>query len=165
MKRLLLIFILILGLAVVGCSKDDEEIEAIEKEAAEDEATAVMDSLEGVGDQSAQEVGYVDSMATQAQTEPEPAITEPEPEPEPDYSDIAGYVVQVGSYTDRELAEWWAARYQNWEYPAFLRTVDIDGETIYRLRIGVYETFDDAKQIGELLVDRYSATYWIDNNR
>ena len=56
-------------------------------------------------------------------------------------------------------------QYQNRDYPAFLRQTEIDGEVYYRLRVGVYETYEEAKEVGELLVDRYSATYWIDSNR
>lgn len=154
MTRSCLIVLLAMVVLSAGCSKEQEELDAIQQDATTDEATAVMDSLEGTGAKEQPE--------TSGYAEPEPAA---EPEPEPDYSDITGFVVQIGSYTNYELASAMAEKYQNRDLPAFLREVEIDGRVYYRLRIGVYETYAEAKTVGEFLVDRYSATYWIDNNR
>lgn len=156
MIRLFIISILIIALVAVGCSKKQEEVDALQQEATGEDAAAVIDSMEGVG--------------TQTAGQDQPAMTEtvaeePEPEPEPDYSQIEGFVVQLGSYNNYDLAYYWAEKYQNRDFPAFLSEVELDGRIYYRLRVGIYETFEEAKQVGELLADRYSARYWIDNNR
>lgn len=162
MRLNLLIFILIFGLALVGCSKDKEDIEALQQDATGQDASAAMDSLRRTGDESGEAV------TDYGQTEPEVAAAEeayePEPEPEPEYPEVEGFVVQLGSYKDYQLAEYMAGKYQGRDYPAFVRQIDIGGETYYRLRVGVYGTYEEARQVGELLADRYSATYWIDNN-
>lgn len=160
MFRFAVIAILIAGLLATGCSKNDDDVAALEQEASQDEAAAVLDSLqqEGVIGDSAAITGEVS------------AAVKPEPEtetyqPKEDYSGYEGFVVQTGSYSSYEFAEMMAEKYRNRDYPAFVTTVDIEGVTYYRLRIGVYETQEEAKQIGELLVDRYSAEYWVDSNR
>jgi cell division septation protein DedD len=143
---------------VVGCSKKQDEIDALEQEATEEDAGAVMDSLEGTGMETTETVPAVPEEMT-SQAEPEEEVEKPE------YPEMEGFVVQLGSYHDYELANYWAEKYQNREYPAFIREVELGGETFYRLRVGVYDRFEEAREVGERLVDRYSATYWIDNNR
>jgi len=156
MTRLFMILVLIVALVVIGCSKKQEEIDALQQEATGEDATAVMDSLQGTSGETAE-------MSHPATTKP--VAKEPEPEPEPDYTGMTGFIIQLGSYNNYELASYWAEKYQNREYPAFLRQVELDGQTYYRLRVGVYDTYKEAKQVGELLADRYSVNYWIDNNR
>jgi cell division protein FtsN len=158
MTRVLLILFLIAGLLAAGCSKKQDEIDAIQQEAVDEDAAAVMDSLEGIGTET-DDVG--ETAPAEAAVEPVPEVEEPEAE----YADIEGFVVQLGSYRDNELASYKLEQYQNRDYPAFLRQTEIGGEVYYRLRVGVYETYEEAKEVGELLVDRYSATYWIDSNR
>ena len=154
MMRLFVMTLLIAALVVVGCSKKQDEIDALQQEAAGRDAAAVMDSLERAGREAA-DMQPLETARTPVS----------EPEPEPDYYAMEGFVVQLGSYNDYELAAYWAERYQNREFPAFLRQVEMEGRVYYRLRVGVYETYEEAKQIGELLADRYSASYWIDYNR
>jgi cell division septation protein DedD len=158
-RRNLLIFILAFSLIIIGCSKDQDEIDALQEDATEMDASAAMDSLESTGDEGGEAVtDYAEPEVTAAEESYEP-------EPEPEYPDVEGFVVQLGSYYDYELAEYFAGKYKNRDYPAFVRQIEIDGETYYRLRVGVYETYEEAERVGEELVDKYSATYWIDNNR
>ena len=158
MLRFLIVICLITGLMLVGCSKEEEDLRAIEQEAADQNAEAVMDSLEGTG-MEAEETGETTTAMTgmTAQEAKQPEM--------PDYSDLDGYVVQIGSHVSYEFARGMAEKYLERDYPAFVQTVEIDGQVLYRLRIGVYETKEDAEQVGELLVDRYSAEYWLDFNR
>lgn len=159
MFRTAITVILIAGLMATGCSNKDEDIAAIEQEASQDEAAAVMDSLLEGGTE-ADSTGQV--IAEAVETQPvEPEVT---PASE-DYSGLEGFVVQIGSYAGYEFAEMMAEKYRKRDYPAFVVTADIDGKTFYRLRVGVYETLEEAKQIGELLKDRYTAEYWVDSNR
>ena len=155
MFRLFLILVLIVGLMTVGCNDKQDEIEALQDEAAGEDAAAVLDSLEGSGEIT--EGVVEDAEPTVAEEVP----VEEEYEPEPDYSQAEGYVIQIGSYSDYELASYWAQKYLDREFTAFLSEAD----TFYRLRVGTYETFQEAKDAGELMADRYSITYWIDYNR
>ncbi len=159
MARLFLVFMLIAGLLLVGCSQKDEDADALGEEAAQDDAAAVMDSLNSEGTAGAEEQG---TLAEDNQVMPEPEETTYESEA--DYSGISGFVIQVGAYSDYEFARKMSEKYTERDYPAFIVSTEIDGMTYYRLRIGVYETEDEAKEVGELVKDRYSAEYWIDNN-
>jgi cell division septation protein DedD len=156
MYRIFVVAMLIVGLMFAGCSKKEEDIKAIEQEAVEGEAAEVMDSLERAGTEAET---YKETAAGAAQTE---TYSEAAPT---DYSGLEGFVVQIGSYADYGFARMMAEKYQSRDYPAFVQTIEIDGKIYYRLRVGVYETLEDAKTIGELLKDRYSAEYWIDMNR
>lgn len=157
MIRIAIIGILTLALAITGCSKKKEEAQALQKEAAQNEAATMMDSL-------AQKPPTTDTTAEvtpEPAPEQEPAATEPAvPEPPQE----AGYVVQVGSYLDHDMAESMVERYKNRGYDAFLVPIEIEGQEFYRLRVGVFDTYAEAKKVGDELVDRYSATYWVDNN-
>lgn len=159
----LCILALALVLAVSGCSKKKEEAQALQKEAAQDEATRAMDSL-------AQKPPATDTTAAvspETTVAHKPVKQEPveQEQAEPEYPQEAGFVVQVGSYLDHDLATSMADRYKKRGYDAFLVASEINGQEFYRLRIGVFDSYTEAKQVGEQLVDRYSATYWVDNNR
>ena len=159
MLRILLTIFLIIGLVLAGCSKKEEEIKAIEEEATDTGAEAVMDSLEDTGMEAGEREG--DTAAASKKT----TTRKPQQPEMRDFSDLEGYVVQIGSYSTYDFAQMMAEKYQGRDYPAFVQATDIEGQTYYRLRVGVYETLNDAKQIAELLGDRYSAEYWIDYNR
>lgn len=159
MARLFLVCIAIAGLLLVGCSKKDEDVDALSDQAAQDDAAAVMDSLNGTGADTVTEEQGTLAEDTQTKTEPEETQT-----PDVDYSGLQGYVVQVGAYADYDFAKMMSEKYTKRDYPAFVVSTDIDGVTYYRLRIGVYETYAEAKQVGDLIKDRYSADYWIANN-
>lgn len=155
--RFICFLILCFGLIAIGCSENQEDVDALGQEAAQDDASEVMDSLAGTteGDE-------IDTLAEEATEETGEVIDEPSSAP--DYSDLSGFVVQVGSYSTYEFAQMMADKYTRRDYPAFVVSTNIDGVTYYRLRIGVYETFEEAEQVGELVADRYSTEYWIDNN-
>ncbi len=160
MLRIFVLFVMTASLLITGCSKKKDEVDRLQQEAAEEDAAAVMDSLTRlprVPDTSA-------AAASRPSVTERPAQTKPE-EPEPEYQVGEGFVVQVGSYSGRELADYWAGRYQTWGYEAYVQTADIAGQTFFRLRIGPFDTYQEAKQIGALLVDRYSADFWVDNSR
>jgi len=156
--RIMAIGILVLALAVTGCSKKKEEAKALQQEANQDEAAMAMDSLT----QTPPPTDTVAEVTPEPTIKPKPTVTTPAEPPTPPQQ--AGFVVQVGSYLNYELAESMADRYKSRGYEAFLVPTDVDGKEFYRLRIGVFDTYAEAKQIGAEVADRYSATYWIDNN-
>ena len=71
MTRILLILFLVAGLLAAGCSKEQDEIDAIQQEAVDEGAAAVMDSLEGIGTEA-------DDVGEPAPVEPAPEVEEPE---------------------------------------------------------------------------------------
>ncbi len=155
MARIIIVLIMCAALFVSGCSEKDEEIAEMQDGTTE---SAVQDSIK-----RAEEAALADSIAAAS-------VAEPEPEPDTygvntDYSQLDGYVAQIGSYAERNFAEMIAEKYQNRDYPAFVTSLDIDGATYYRVRVGVYETFAEAKEIGNLIKDRYSIEFWVDSNR
>jgi len=160
MFRFMVMALLIAGLLIAGCSKKNEDVEALEKEAAQDDAAAVMDSLNQVGTETTPEVTETTKPTTEPVKKPEKPAVETD-----NLAGIEGYVVQIGSYASHDFAAMMAEKYQKREFPAFIRSVDIDGNTYYRLRIGVYETVEEAKMVGDIIKDRYSVDYWVDNNR
>ena len=141
----LIILAFCLGLLLAGCQKKKEDVEALKKETGETTA----DSIAAAG---------VDTMAQKA------LAAQPKTAAEPDYSQLKGYVVQIGSYATYDFARATADKYVGRDYPAFVVSKAIDGKTYYRVRLGVYEKYAEAKQIGELVKDRYSADFWIDSN-
>ncbi len=76
-----------------------------------------------------------------------------------------GYVVQLGTYTNRDLAARWVEKYRAQQFPAFLNVVEVNGRTCYRVRIGVYTTYQEAKTVGEKLAGPNSTAYWIDKSQ
>jgi septal ring-binding cell division protein DamX len=157
MARYISFVILCFGLILMGCSNNQEDVDALSEEAAQDNASGVMDSLEGSG------LGEENDTLAEVATAETEEMTD-ESSSAPDYSDLSGFVVQVGSYSTYEFAQMMADKYTDRDYPAFVVNANIDGITYYRLRIGVYETMEEAKKVGELVSDRYSTEYWIDNN-
>lgn len=157
MSRIILIAIICTTLLMAGCSKKDDEIAEIEKGG-------------GTADSIVQDSINRANQATMADSIAAANATQPEPESESygintDYSQLVGYVAQIGSYADPGFAEMIAEKFQSRDYPAFVTSIDIDGASYYRVRVGVYESFAEAKEIGELIKDRYSIEYWVDSNR
>ena len=171
---------------VTGCRKQEEDIEALSREAVEDEVTAVLDSLE-----QAAATGRSDMAPVSAEVQPavhrppldpaavvtsEPAAGDSEPAPISDSEIIApieapeadlveqgqaGWVIQIGTFTEYTAAVQAADTYKLANLPAFVRRVDKDGKTFYRLRIGAYDTREEARTVGEELKVRYGLEYWI----
>lgn len=185
MTRTVLVILLVAVVAVVGCNKKQEEIDAIEQEATERELTAFLDSLEKANsEKGARQVTDVQSIATSTPVGPEtvsPTAEIPPPEPPPAETTATepakppetlpgahpagGYVVQIGSYADSALADKIAEKYRRQGFPAFLQEVEVTGKTYYRLRIGAYDTYAKAQEIGRVLTEKYALSYWIDDTR
>jgi len=162
MIRVCAAWILTIGLCLAGCAEKREEAKALEKEVIGDRAAVVMDSLAAPAKPEPQKDT---SLMTPPPAEVPQAAKPVAPALKPALSDVDGFVIQLGSYADQDLATAKAEEYQRRGYHAFVSRAEVGGRTVYRLRIGVYDTYQEAQEVGRLLADRYSAQFWIDRNR
>lgn len=170
-----------------GCRRQEEDIEALSREAVEDEVTAVLDSLEraanaprtdtipvvtaapSADDQPPDNVSSVSTSVPSAGGEPEPApISTPSIVVAAESLKTAavepgkvGWAIQIGTYAEHAAAEAAAETYRQAGFPVFVRRAEKDGKTFYRLRIGVYDSREEAQKVGEELKSRYGLDYWI----
>lgn len=138
----------------VGCSKDEDKVAELEQEVMDAESQDVL----------------ADTTAGEGVTEPEQetaegyAMAEEEPAKSYEPSATGGFTVQVGAGTNEVNADYLAEKFINRGYEAFITRVYIDDVLHYRVRVGNYETFEQAKEIGMEIKDKYSIDFWIDNN-
>ncbi len=67
------------------------------------------------------------------------------------------------SYTTEPTASCGAPGvYQNRGYEPYVTNETVDGQMTYRVRIGQFESFNDAKALKNELGDKYSIEPWID---
>lgn len=149
------VFILI-GLLValaVGCSKKKEEAARLEEEMRAQQATAdtAADSMAMLADTTG--MGEMDVGAI-----PE----EEEREIVPQYEEEQGYVVQVAACESLDYAQFLVERYSARGYEPYMTTTTVDGQTYYRVRIGGLGSSQEAKELKDELLDKYSVTAWVD---
>jgi DedD protein len=74
-----------------------------------------------------------------ASTAVEPPVTEPpvaeKPAVEPRVG-LTAWVIQVGSFSSRENAEKLVQQIREMKYAAFMEQADVDGKTVYRVKVG-----------------------------
>ncbi len=75
-----------------------------------------------------------------------------------------GYSVQIGSTTNREEAESLTKRFAADGYEAFISETIIKGATYYRVRIGDFESFSQARKLGLELQKKFSVKFWVAGN-
>ncbi|MFO7981231.1 MAG: SPOR domain-containing protein [Candidatus Aminicenantes bacterium] len=65
------------------------------------------------------------------------------------------YYIQVGAYTDKSSASKIADKYNNMGFKSLVVSpLPTDRRTIYRVRIGGYETREEAEEIKEILMEK-----------
>ena len=62
-----------------------------------------------------------------------------------------GWTVQVNAFPDEKSAKTWVDRLKNKGYNAYVVAVNIKGKTWYRVRVGQYDTREQAKKAEEVL--------------
>lgn len=94
---------------------------------------------------------------------PEPAAPQPsEPsEPAAESARGEGSVIQVFSSRDREQAERLVERLVDGGQDAFLSPVDVDGQTMYRVRIGPFPNRERAEAVADRVRREYRLDTWI----
>ncbi len=78
---------------------------------------------------------------------------EPTTESKPVKTSAAGFVVQVGSFGDRNNAADLTDRLIASGFPAFLEDIDFRGRTIYRVKVGPQPSREDADDLRQRLAD------------
>ncbi|MFQ5454080.1 MAG: SPOR domain-containing protein [Candidatus Zixiibacteriota bacterium] len=147
-----LLFTLILTGLIFSCSKKKEDAAKLEQEMLQQEvdSNAIRDSIQEME-------AVMDSLAeTEESMEvSEEAVMPGQPEGE-------GYTIQIASCEDRTYAEYLINKYLERGYEAYMTTITYDGQTYYRVRIGLFEALSDARLLEDELEDKYSKDVWID---
>jgi septal ring-binding cell division protein DamX len=69
------------------------------------------------------------------------------------------YNIQIEAVMDRDGAYQMVRRLQNLGYPAAAETTDIDGQTWYRVKVGPYDSQEEAEEAQDKLRAAYKAQY------
>ena len=141
------ILLIVIALLGFGCAKKQEDAAQLEAEMmAQDsmaDTTEVLDST-------------VEAASPEAAVPEEPVVSMPAQPPG------EGYTVQVASCTDYDYANYLVDKFTGRGYEPYVKTITYEGETYYRVRIGVYENFSEAKAMVAELADKYTLETWID---
>lgn len=139
--------------------------------AAENQAETVPSSSMDAGGEtatgSAESDNPVSEVPTQSSDRPTSGTAESEPRVSPTEviaAGAGGFVVQVGSYNSEKLAQKMLQKYRSGQYPIFVHVAEVNSRTVYQLRIGGYQTRDEAKAIGEKFKNEFSVAYWVTAN-
>ncbi len=159
MKRNYLVVLLSLLVLIswVGCNKDKDEVDQLEKEVLEAENNDIIGDSMAANDTASGVVAKAPVSTTIPRQE---FIATPVSTPQP-----GGFTVQVGSGQNRENIENLAQIYKTRGYEPFITEVSSASGTIYRLRLGSFATREEAQQLAGELKDKYSIECWIDINR
>jgi len=162
MKKILIPVLLLSVLAMFfGCSKD-KDVQDLENEVMESESqdyladTTSAQPVETTADTSAKDYAMKPETAPVEETPAETRM--------PAQSGSGSFAIQVAAGTNPEYARALAERYVERGYDAFVTETIYNGETYYRIRLGGYDTYDEAETAGLNIKDKYSADFWIDNN-
>lgn len=96
-----------------------------------------------------------------------PAASQPPPQPQrqaaapPPAPRADGPVIQVFSSRDRDQAERIVERLRNGGERPFLSPVEVDGQTMYRVRLGPFADRDEATRVAERVRRGYGLDTWI----
>ncbi|MEX0609445.1 MAG: SPOR domain-containing protein [Balneolaceae bacterium] len=140
--------------AVQGCGPSEEEKRAAEQ--------ARLDSLRQVEQQkiAAFTAAREDSLALVAEKE---RIRAEEEANRIKFTDGGQYVVQVGAWRSEEKANSFIKRWSDRDFPS-VYVVKIEegdaGNVWFRVRVGFFETKEDAEKLGMELSEEINSGYW-----
>lgn len=104
-------------------------------------------------------MAQADSPAIQA-VDTMPAVTEAPGMPPAPKGD--GYAVQVASCSDEAYARYLLELWKGRGYEPFVSTITHESETHYRVRLGLFQTQAEAKELVAELEDKYTLKTWVD---
>ncbi len=155
----LLVLAGMLAMLVLGCSRKKEQAAKLEQEMMQGETTAVDTSAvspaESPETEATETTPAQEMDATAIPAEEETAIT-------PQTEEAAGYVLQLAACESLDYAQYLVEKFTKRGYSPYLTTATVNGQTYYRVRIGGFETLEEAKQLQAELADKYSIKGWID---
>ncbi len=70
-------------------------------------------------------------------------------------------MIQVFSSSDEEQATGLLRQLERGGYPAFLSPVEVDGKTMYRVRIGPYTQEAEAEAVADRVRNAYKLDTWV----
>ena len=144
-----LIILTVAAFIVSGCSDKKKDSEQIQQDMTDIAAESVLvDTSEPVLDTSLIEDDY--------EAADEAALEMPRA-PQGD-----GYVVQVSSATDQSYAYYLVDLWKERGYNPYVTTINFNDETNFRVRIGLFDAYSEARKLVAELEDKYSANAWID---
>ena len=150
-KHLSFLVGLLLIALVVGCSKKKEEAAKLEQEMVGQE-TAAVDTGPDTAAMLADTTEAIDVGAIPE--EEETAFTPKQEE--------TGYAVQVAACESLDYAQYLVEKYTGRGYDPYMTTTTVEGRTYYRVRIGGIESLQEAKELKDELLDKYSIKAWIE---
>ncbi|MBN2226620.1 MAG: SPOR domain-containing protein [candidate division Zixibacteria bacterium] len=158
---LMLLAMVCLIIGMTGCSKDSDEVAELEQEVLDQQGTDYLaDSSSDAGGEGVAVAGETDEYAMT----PEAAPEEDRPAPMPSRPAGSGYTVQVAAGTNPVYAREQVNLFLDRGYEAYVTEIQVEGETFYRIRIGNYETLTEARAMAMELHDKFSVSFWIDQN-
>lgn len=69
--------------------------------------------------------------------------------------------VQVAAYPTASPANWWVGELQRQNIPAYVLQSTVNGQTVYRVRIGATLTGEEARAVAQKIHARYKWPTWI----
>lgn len=145
-----LVLLIALSIFVAGCSKEKkDEAAQLEKELMGDSQMVLDSAMDSTA------VETIDSTVVEPEVE-EPVKMMPE-KPAGD-----GFTVQVAGCEDRAYAEHLVEVYKSRGYEPYVTSITVEGQGFYRVRIGIFDSLSDAKDLKAELNDKYSIESWID---
>jgi cell division septation protein DedD len=96
----------------------------------------------------------VASVAKRAEDKPAPAASKPRPAEDDARESRRPWTVQVNAFPDEKSAKTWVDRLKDKGYNAYLSESRIQGRVWYRVRVGRFETRDEAEKTQEALKRR-----------
>ena len=144
-----LIILTIAAFFASGCSDKQKESKKIEQEMADLAAESVLVDTT---------VPEVDTSMLEDESE---LVVEPDLDM-PGAPQGDGYVVQVSSATDESYAYYLIDLWTQRGYEPYVTTTTYNEETHFRVRIGLFDDYSEAKKLVAKIEDKYSAEAWID---
>jgi cell division septation protein DedD len=153
--RLILLSIMACLLAF-GCAEKQEDVDKMEQEmmAQDGQTTAAVADVDSIGS----EIPVDEPSAT-----PDAGAIPEEAQFQDTRPAGGGYTVQVAACENLEYADYLVSTFVTRGYEPFMTSTVEDGQTFYRVRVGSFEGYSEAKALRAELVDKYSIhEAWID---
>ena len=148
------LLVAVAGSLLISCSKKKEEAARLEQEVLNQESSLVIQE-----DSASVDTSMVEQLDVAAVPEEELSPSTPEMPRRPAGD---GFTVQVASCEDEAYARHLVEVFTNRGYEPFVSEISIDGQLYHRVRVGMFDSFNEASQLKRELEDKYTIVPWID---